>query len=53
MTPEQRKEAERKKAAHKASKGIVEGADFTPAELEQSFETIETMVKPRRTRKSK
>lgn len=45
MTPEERKEAERKKAAHKASKGIVEGAD-APMD-------IVVTTKPKRTRKAK
>jgi hypothetical protein len=45
MTPEQRKEAESKKEAHKASKGIAEGAD-APVD-------IVVTTKPRRGRKAK
>lgn len=45
MTPDERKEAERKKAEKKASKGIIEGAD---AQVD-----IVVTTKPRRTRKAK
>lgn len=51
MTPEQRKEAELKKAAHKAAK-FGKPVELEPKELEEAFETIETIAKPRR-RKSK
>jgi hypothetical protein len=50
MTPEERKEAERKKAAHKAAK-LGKAVELEPKELKEAFETIETIVKPRRNRK--
>ena len=52
MTPEERKEAERKKAAHRASKGIVEGAD-APVEIEPTLPVADVVVKYRRGRKAK
>lgn len=51
MTPEERKELERKKAAHKAAK-FGKTVELAPEELEESFEVVEQLAKPRR-RKSK
>lgn len=53
MTPDERIEAERKKAAKKASKGIIEGADAP--ELSESAEALpeEPAIKPKRGRKAK
>lgn len=50
MTPEERKELELKKAAHRAAK-FGKPVEFEPKELKEAFETIETIVKPRRNRK--
>jgi len=51
MTNDERKELERKKAAHRAAK-FGTPVVLVPEELKEAFETIETIAKPRR-RKSK
>lgn len=50
MTPEERKEAELKKAAHKAAK-FGKPVEIEPKELEEAFEVVEQLAKPRRNRK--